>query len=118
MFTFFEQLQRAGGLSRRQILSAGAIGGGLTLVRLLQAEQAAGIRSSRKAVINIHLDGGPPQMDMIDLKPNSPPRLISSSSSARSSARRTCTTHFSAKAASTPKIWPASAVAPQWARSS
>src|SRR5436190_19136987 len=75
MFTLHERVQRAGGLSRRQFLSAGAIGGGLTLARLLQAEQAAGIRSSHKAVINIHLDGGPPQMDMIDLKPSAPAEI-------------------------------------------
>ncbi|HMC12341.1 MAG TPA: DUF1501 domain-containing protein, partial [Pirellulaceae bacterium] len=75
MLTFFERVQTATRLSRRQILSAGAIGGGLTLARLLQAEQAAGVRSSRKAVINIHLDGGPPQMDMIDLKPGTPSEI-------------------------------------------
>src|SRR5205809_5848720 len=72
MLSFFERVQRADGLSRRQFLSAGAIGGGLTLARLLEAEQVAGIGKSHKAVINIHLDGGPPQMDMIDLKPQAP----------------------------------------------
>ena len=61
------------GVSRRGFLQAGAMGlGGLTLAELLRAEEAAGIGSSRKAVINIHLDGGPPQMDMIDPKPDSP----------------------------------------------
>src|ERR1043165_1245924 len=61
------------GISRRQFLTAGALGvGGWTLADLLRAEAAAGIRSSEKAVINIHLDGGPPQMDMIDLKPQAP----------------------------------------------
>jgi uncharacterized protein DUF1501 len=75
MLTFIEQGQCTGRLSRRQLLCAGAIGGGLTLARLLQAEQAAGIRSSHKAVINIHLDGGPPQMDMIDLKPQAPSEI-------------------------------------------
>src|SRR6478752_4025562 len=72
MFSLYEPVLRAGGISRRQFLSAGAIGGGLTLARLLQAEQVAGLGSSHKAVINIHLDGGPPQMDMIDLKPQAP----------------------------------------------
>jgi hypothetical protein len=75
MLTFFEKVQQATRLSRRQLLSAGAIGGGLTLARLLQAEQAAGVGSSRKAVINIHLDGGPPQIDMIDLKPQAPSEI-------------------------------------------
>jgi hypothetical protein len=61
------------GLSRRHFLTAGALGvGGLTLADLLRAEQTAGIRASQKAVINVHLDGGPPQMDMIDLKPDAP----------------------------------------------
>ena len=61
------------GLSRRAFLSAGAAGFcGLTLADLLRAESLGGIGSSTKAVINIHLDGGPPQMDMIDLKPNAP----------------------------------------------
>jgi hypothetical protein len=75
MLTFIEQVSAATRFSRRQLLSAGTIGGGLTLARLLQAEQATGIGSSRKAVINIHLDGGPPQMDMIDLKPNAPTEI-------------------------------------------
>lgn len=61
------------GISRRQFLTAGALTmGGLTLADLLRAEAASGIRSSRKAVINLHLDGGPPQMDLIDLKPSAP----------------------------------------------
>ncbi len=61
------------GISRRHFLTAGALGvAGLTLADLLRAEAAAGIRSSTKAVINIHLDGGPPQMDTIDLKPDAP----------------------------------------------
>lgn len=64
---------RSAGLSRRSFLTAGALGvAGLTLTDLLQAEAAAGIRGSQKAVINIHLDGGPPHMDMIDPKPSAP----------------------------------------------
>ena len=60
-------------VSRRRFLTAGALGlGGLTLADLLRAEAAAGIGSSTKAVINIHLDGGPPQLDTIDLKPEAP----------------------------------------------
>ncbi|MCP4816236.1 MAG: DUF1501 domain-containing protein [Planctomycetaceae bacterium] len=61
------------GVTRRAFLTAGALGlGGLTLDQLLRAEAAAGIGSSNKAVINIHLDGGPPQMDTIDMKPDAP----------------------------------------------
>ena len=61
-----------GAVSRRTFLTAGAIGGGLTLASLLAAEAAAGVGSSRKAVIFVHLDGGPPHLDMIDLKPDAP----------------------------------------------
>ena len=64
------------GVTRRQFLTAGALTmGGFTLADLLRAEATAGIGSSNKAIINIHLDGGPPQMDMIDLKPHAPAEL-------------------------------------------
>ena len=60
-------------VSRRAVLRAGVLSaGGLTLADLLRAEAAAGTGSSTKAVIHIHLDGGPPHMDMIDLKPQAP----------------------------------------------
>ncbi|MDG2382573.1 MAG: DUF1501 domain-containing protein [Pirellulaceae bacterium] len=59
--------------TRRSFLLAGALGiGGLKLSDLLRAEASAGISSSGKSIINIHLDGGPPQMDMIDMKPQAP----------------------------------------------
>jgi hypothetical protein len=64
------------GISRRRFLTAGALTvGGLTLADLLRGEAAAGVGSSRKAVINLHLDGGPPQMDLIDLKPSAPAEI-------------------------------------------
>lgn len=74
MFTLFGKTNRhCDGLDRRQFLTAGALGlGGVTLADLLRAEAAAGIKSSVKSVINVHLDGGPPHMDMIDLKPAAP----------------------------------------------
>ncbi len=60
-------------LSRRTALKVGALGAfGLSLPSLLRAESAAGVKGSRKAVILLHLDGGPPQMDTIDLKPMAP----------------------------------------------
>ncbi|MEK6237077.1 MAG: DUF1501 domain-containing protein [Planctomycetales bacterium] len=60
-------------VSRRNFLKIGALGlGGLTLVDLLRLESAAGIGSSNKAIINIHLGGGPSHQDMFDLKPNAP----------------------------------------------
>ncbi len=61
------------GLSRRSFLRAGSLGiGGLSLPDLIRAESVSGKGSSAKAIIHIHLDGGPPQMDMIDPKPDSP----------------------------------------------
>ena len=74
MFTLFGRRYRhCDGLSRRAFLTAGAVGlGGLTLADLLRAEAAAGIKSSTKSIINIHLDGGPPQLDTIDPKPDAP----------------------------------------------
>jgi len=56
--------------SRRRFLNVGALGvGGLTLADLLRAEAAQG-NSSHKAVINIHLAGGPSHIDTFDLKPD------------------------------------------------
>lgn len=61
------------GISRRSFLRAGALGlGGLSLAQLLRLEAQAGIQNSRKALINIHLDGGPPQWETIDPKPTAP----------------------------------------------
>jgi hypothetical protein len=61
------------GVSRRGFLKLGALGiGGLTLADVLRAESQAGIGSSQKAIINIHLHGGPSHTDMFDLKPEAP----------------------------------------------
>jgi hypothetical protein len=61
------------GISRRTMLKLGTLGlGGLSLAELFHAEATAGIRSSNKAVINIHLSGGPSHQDMFDLKPDAP----------------------------------------------
>ena len=60
-------------ITRRSFLVAGALGvGGLTLADLLRAEAVGEMTSRGKSIINIHLDGGPPQMDMIDMKPSAP----------------------------------------------
>ena len=74
MFSLFgTPVRHCDGISRRRLFMAGALGvGGLTLADLLRAEAEAGIGSSIKSVINIHLDGGPPQLDTIDLKPEAP----------------------------------------------
>jgi len=64
------------GYTRRGFLTAGAAGfGSLTLANLLRAEARAGIHNSRKAVIFVHLDGGPPQMETIDPKPEAPAEI-------------------------------------------
>ncbi|HAA49732.1 MAG TPA: DUF1501 domain-containing protein [Planctomycetaceae bacterium] len=61
------------GLTRRDALQVGAMGfGGLTLADLLRAEARAETGSSHKALINIHLSGGPSHQDMFDLKPEAP----------------------------------------------
>jgi len=65
-----------GTLSRRAFLSAGVLSTfGLTLPQLLRAESAAGVSRSRKSVILVHLDGGPPHMDMIDMKMSAPSEI-------------------------------------------
>jgi len=61
------------GVSRRNFLKIGALGlGGLALPQLLEAEAKSGIRNSHKAVIMIYLPGGPPHLDMFDLKMDAP----------------------------------------------
>ncbi len=79
MLTFLgNKYQHCDGLTRRDFVRAGALAfGGLalspfTLPTLLRAEAAAGVKNSQKSVIIVHLDGGPPQQDMIDLKPEAP----------------------------------------------
>jgi len=58
------------GVSRRSFLQLGALtAGGISLADLLHAEADAGIGSSNKAIINIHLGGGPAHQDTFDLKP-------------------------------------------------
>lgn len=60
-------------LSRRGFLQVGALGiGGMTLADLMRLEASAGIKNSNKALINIHLGGGPSHQDMFDLKPDAP----------------------------------------------
>ena len=61
---------------RRDFLTVGSLAlGGLSLPQLLQAEDRAGVRSSHKSVIMIYLTGGPPHLDMVDLKPGAPSEI-------------------------------------------
>ncbi|MEZ6138511.1 MAG: DUF1501 domain-containing protein [Pirellulaceae bacterium] len=71
-FTSGHSYKNCTGFSRRSFLCAGASGiAGLTLPGLLAAEANSGAAQKRSVII-IHLDGGPPQMDLIDPKPNAP----------------------------------------------
>ncbi|MCA9269717.1 MAG: DUF1501 domain-containing protein, partial [Planctomycetales bacterium] len=70
-----KQSRYCDGTSRRGFLKIGALGlgfGSLALSDLLRMEAQAGVGSSTKSVINIHLGGGPSHQDMWDLKPEAP----------------------------------------------
>ena len=71
-----EKFTHCDGVTRRDFLTAGTVGfTAFGLADMLRAESQAGIGSSNKAIINVHLDGGPPHMDMIDLKPEAPSEI-------------------------------------------
>jgi hypothetical protein len=78
MLTIFGKPHRRGGfcdgVNRRDFLTIGGtlLGGVLGLPRILAAEQESGVRLSHRAVINVFLPGGPPHIDMWDLKPDAP----------------------------------------------
>ncbi len=78
MLTIFGRPHRNGGfcdgLTRRDFLTVGGtiLGGALTLPNLLRAEAQTGVKLSNKAIINVFLPGGPPHLDMWDLKPDAP----------------------------------------------
>ena len=66
------------GVSRRSFLTVGSAGiAGLSLPAILAQEALAGTGSRKKSLIVIHLDGGPPQMDLIDPKPYAPSEVRS-----------------------------------------
>jgi uncharacterized protein (DUF1501 family) len=61
------------GLSRRGFLKIGGMAlGGFSLPQLLAAEAKAGTSRSHKAIINVFLPGGPPHLDMWDIKTEAP----------------------------------------------
>ncbi|MCG8587621.1 MAG: DUF1501 domain-containing protein [Pirellulales bacterium] len=69
-------LQSGDSVSRRDFLRIGSLGAaGLTLPQLLRAEEQAGVRNSRKAVIMIYMVGAPPHQDMYDLKMDAPSEI-------------------------------------------
>src|SRR6186713_2953988 len=57
-------------MGRRDFLTIG----GLAMPELLRAEAQPGARS-HKAIINVFLPGGPPHIDMWDLKPDAPAEI-------------------------------------------
>lgn len=60
-------------LRRRDVLRTGVFAGAVaSLSGWLRAEQIAGLKATRKRVVFVHLDGGPPQLDTIDMKPEAP----------------------------------------------
>jgi hypothetical protein len=78
MLTIFGKPHSRGGFcdghSRRDFLTIGGtlLGGGLALPNLLASEAQSGVTSSHRAVINVYLPGGPPHIDMFDMKPDAP----------------------------------------------
>jgi hypothetical protein len=67
------------GLTRRELVRAGALGlSGLALPKLLQLQEAAGSpgqKASARCVILLFLSGGPAQLDTFDLKPDAPAEI-------------------------------------------
>jgi hypothetical protein len=64
--------------SRRELLQRTAVGGlGITLPALLQAEsqRPANFKCTADHLVLIFLDGGPPQLDTWDMKPDAPPEV-------------------------------------------
>ncbi|MFN3650527.1 MAG: DUF1501 domain-containing protein [Armatimonadota bacterium] len=77
MLTILGERQRfCDGLSRRSFLKIGGLAmGGLSLPQILAAEEKSGVRSSDRAIIMVYLPGGPPHLDMVDLKPDAPEEI-------------------------------------------
>ena len=63
-------------MPRRNFLRIGGLSlGGLSLPQILRAEQQSGRSQPHKAIIMILLPGGPPHLDMYDLKPDAPAEI-------------------------------------------
>jgi hypothetical protein len=63
-------------IGRRDFLTIGGMAlGGLALPQILRAEASQGTGRSHKAIINVFLPGGPPHIDMWDLKPDAPAEI-------------------------------------------
>jgi hypothetical protein len=81
MLTIFGKPHRNGGfcdgVNRRDFLTIGGslLAGGLTLPQLLASESRTGVSLGHRAIINVFLPGGPPHLDMFDLKPHAPTEI-------------------------------------------
>lgn len=81
MLTIYGARQRfCDGISRREFLRIGGLAlGGMSLPGILHAEtQSTGrpaARLSHRAIIMVYLPGGPPHLDMVDLKPDAPSEI-------------------------------------------
>ena len=63
-------------ISRRSALTIGATGlAGITWLDLLRADEASRGALPKHSIINVHLDGGPPQHETIDPKPDAPAEI-------------------------------------------
>ena len=63
-------------LARRDFLTIGGMAlGGLALPRRAAARSGSQGARSHKAIINVYLPGGPPHIDMWDLKPDAPAEI-------------------------------------------
>jgi hypothetical protein len=72
MLTLWGSQQRfCDGISRRNFLRAGALGG-LSLASLLRSEARGAESVGKKSIIYVVLGGGPSHIDMYDLKPEAP----------------------------------------------
>ena len=70
------QTQYCDGLSRRGFLRIGGLGlGGASLADILRAESRQPQAPSKKSIIMILLPGGPPHLDMFDMKPDAPTEI-------------------------------------------
>ena len=77
-FQFGNPFRNCSGVSRRSFLAAGSSGlAGINLPNLLAQDASSDGSKKPKSLILIHLDGGPPQMDLIDPKPEAPSEVRS-----------------------------------------
>jgi len=79
MLTIFGSRHHSGycdSIARRDFLTIGGMAlGGLALPQILRAESTQRTGRSHKAIINVYLPGGPPHIDMWDLKPDAPSEI-------------------------------------------